>query len=79
MNIDDIDQGNVLDGSPLLIDPHYDATFITISDREENPLILALSTEDLKVFHDAYVDRIRIDAGDVLIEPHPEVEDDSDN
>ena len=37
MKLDGIDQWNALDASPLIIDPHYDATFITIMDREEQP------------------------------------------
>lgn len=75
MNIGHIEQDNVLDGGPLVIDPHYEGTFITIADRDENPLILALSTEDLKVYHDAYIARLQIDSGQALIEPHPEVEE----
>lgn len=75
MNIADIEQDNVLDGGPLLIDPHYDGTFITILNRAEEPLILALSTEDLKVYHDAYIARLQIDSGQAIIEPHPEVEE----
>lgn len=75
MKLDGIDQWNALDASPLIIDPHYDATFITIMDREEQPLILALSTEDLKVYHDAYLDRLQIDSEQVIIEPHAEDEE----
>lgn len=75
MNIDHIEQDNVLDGGPLLIDPHYEGTFITIMDRAENPMILALSTEDLKVYHDAYLARLQIDSGEAFIEPHPDEDD----
>lgn len=67
MNIAHIEQDNILDGTPLIIDPHYEGTYFTISGREENPLILAMSTEDLKVYHDAYLDRLKIDAGEAFI------------
>lgn len=75
MNISDIEQDNVIDGGPLIIDPHYHGTFITIMGHEESPLILALSTDDLKVYHEAYIERLQIDSGQVGIEPHPEVEE----
>ena len=74
MNISDIEQDNVLDGGPLAINPHYDGTFITIMGRDEKPLILALSTEDLKDYHDAYIARLQIDSIQSMIKPKPEVE-----
>lgn len=67
MNISDIEQENVIDGGPLIIDTHHDATYITVIGRSEVPLILALSTEDLKWYAEAYEQRIQIESGQFLL------------
>lgn len=67
MNVSDIEQENVIDGGPLIIDPHHDATYITVMGRSEVPLILALSTEDLKWYAEAYEQRIQIESGQFLL------------
>ena len=75
MNIAHIEQDNVHDGSILVVDPHYDATFITLLDRSNKPMILALTTDELKAYHDAYLERLLIDSGEAFIEPDPTEDD----
>lgn len=46
----DVDQSNLIDGSPLVYETRPDGAYVTVQDRQGEPLILALDMEDLKVF-----------------------------
>jgi hypothetical protein len=49
------EQDNVVDGAPLIIQEEEGGAYVTVADRNLNPIILALDMDDLKSFADIYL------------------------
>ena len=45
-----VDQDNLIDGGPLAYETRPGGAYVTVMDRQEDPIILALDLEDLECF-----------------------------